>query len=94
MPKPPRRKAPKPKPFPALKNAVTTIVVFGLWTQEEAAEYLNVSKRYLRDSACPKHELPGNGEKEQPLIRYKPEAVIAWADRWSTQSFTPDTKAA
>jgi hypothetical protein len=70
---------------PALVNAVMPMVVYALWTQEEAATYLNVSTRYLRDSACPKTALPGNGEKGESLIRYKPEDVIRWADSWRTR---------
>lgn len=56
----------------------------GLWTQAEAAKYLGVSIRYLRDSACPKVLLPGNGKRGQPLVRYSPMAVIKWAACWAT----------
>lgn len=56
----------------------------GLWTQAEAAKYLNVSVRYLRESACPKVLLPGNGKRGQPLIRYSPMHVIAWFSSWGT----------
>jgi hypothetical protein len=64
------------------------MVVYGLWTQEEAAAYLSVSTRYLRDSACPKIALPGNGTKGASLIRYKPEDVIQWGDNWATRPLT------
>jgi hypothetical protein len=50
-----------------------------LWTQAEAAAYLNVSPRYLRASACPKMLLPGTGRAGKPLVRYDPAAVHAWA---------------
>lgn len=50
-----------------------------LWTQREAAEYLRVSTRYLRESACPKILLPGNGKAGQPVVRYEPADVLAWA---------------
>jgi hypothetical protein len=53
-----------------------------LWTQREAATFLGVSTRYLRDSACPRVLLPGNGRKGQPLVRYEPSAVRAWKDAW------------
>lgn len=53
--------------------------VGGLWTQTEAAAFLCVTARYLRDSSCPKILLPGNGKKGQPLVRYDPEEVRAWA---------------
>jgi|GEM_PF-2450980 len=55
-----------------------------LWTQAEAAYYLGVSVRYLRESSCPKVLLPGAGKKGQPLVRYEPAAVMAWKDAWST----------
>jgi len=50
-----------------------------LWTQPEAAAYLQVSDRYLRDSSCPKVLLPGKGETDRPLIRYEPSVVKEWA---------------
>jgi len=53
-----------------------------LWTQEQTAEALGVSVRYLRDSSCPKVLLPGNGRQGQPLVRYFPEDVRAWAMNW------------
>ena len=55
-----------------------------LWTQAEAAYYLGVSARYLRESACPKVLLPGNGPKGQPLVRYDPADVKAWQAQWNT----------
>jgi hypothetical protein len=62
------------------------MTVYALWTQKQAAMYLNVCSRYLRDSSCPKVLLPGNGEKQkESVIRYKPEAVMRWADNWSTE---------
>ena len=50
-----------------------------LWTQKEAAAFLAVTPRYLRDSTCPKILLPGNGRKRQPLVRYDPDEVRGWA---------------
>jgi hypothetical protein len=77
---------------PALTNVVTPVTVFALWTQEQAAGYLNVSTRYLRDSACPKVQLPGNGPKRaERVVRYRPEDVIEWANRWSTAARAPKT---
>lgn len=64
--------------------AATPMPVLKLWNQEEAAAYLSVSPRYLRDSSCPKVCLPGNGRQRQSLVRYKPEQVIAWAEAWRT----------
>ncbi len=61
----------------------------GYWTQRQAAVYLNVSARYLRDSDCPKIQLPGNGPKRQSIIRYKPAEVIAWAESWGTVPHRP-----
>ena len=53
-----------------------------LWTQRQAAEYLAVTPRYLRDSRCPKIFLPGNGSKGNPVVRYDPAEVQAWAHAW------------
>ena len=49
-----------------------------LWTQKQAALYLAVSVRYLRESSCPKVFLPGNGERGKPLVRYEPGDVREW----------------
>lgn len=67
-----------------------------LWTQKEAARFLCVSARYLRDSDCPKVLLPGNGKAGQPLVRYDPTDVKAWAERWNTKNVNRNrpTKAA
>jgi hypothetical protein len=55
----------------------------GLWTQKQAAAFLNVSPRYLRDTGCPRVELVGNGEKGRPVVRYSPAAVATWSEsRW------------
>ena len=59
-----------------------------LWTQRDAAAFLGVTPRYLRDSSCPKLLLPGNGPKGQPLVRYEPEEVRAWARSWHTGTRT------
>lgn len=59
-----------------------------LWTQREAAAFLGVTPRYLRDSTCPKLLLPGNGPKGQPLVRYEPAEVRAWARSWHTGTCT------
>ena len=59
-----------------------------LWTQTEAADYLNVSARYLRDASCPKVLLPGNGPGAQPLVRYMPDEVRAWARAWGREMLT------
>lgn len=53
-----------------------------LWTQREAAAFLCVTPRYLRDSSCPKILLPGNGAKGQPIVRYDPAEVRTWAHAW------------
>ena len=65
-----------------------------LWTQAEAAYYLGVSARYLRESDCPKVLLPGNGAKGQPLVRYEPGDVKAWKDRLNTKRVGRPTRAA
>lgn len=65
-------------------RSVTPLATDRLWTQHEAAYYLGVSVRYLRESSCPKVLLPGAGKRGQPLVRYEPAAVMAWKDAWST----------
>lgn len=55
-----------------------------LWTQKQAAAFLSVTTRYLRDSSCPKILLPGNGAKGHPVLRYEPADVRAWAHAWHT----------
>lgn len=52
------------------------------WTQKEAAAYLAVSPRYLRDSSCPKILLPGTGAAGRPIVRYDPNAVREWRDAY------------
>lgn len=63
-----------------------------LWTVEETARYLGVSTRYLRDCACPRILLPGNGAHGQSLVRYDPASVKAWATNW--RAGAPPTRAA
>ena len=55
-----------------------------LWTQKEAAVFLGVTPRYLRDSSCPKILLPGNGKKGIPVLRYDPGDVRRWARERAT----------
>lgn len=57
-----------------------------LWTIEQAAAYLVVSPRYLRDTDCPRLRLPGRGPRRQALLRFEPEAVRAWAQRFRTDA--------
>jgi hypothetical protein len=56
-----------------------------LWSQKQAAAYLCVSVRYLRESSCPKVLLPGNGDHGKPLVRYEPAAVRQW---WQARQVT------
>jgi hypothetical protein len=55
-----------------------------LWTEAEAARFLGMSARWLRDSTVPKATLPGKGKR--PTIRYEPEEVRAWAKCQRTHS--------
>jgi hypothetical protein len=48
-----------------------------LWVEDEAAEYLRMSPRWLRDSTVPKVLLPGTGSRSS--VRYDPAEVKAWA---------------
>ena len=68
------------------EGAAVTLPTDRFWTQSEAAAFLAVTPRYLRESNCPKILLPGNGPKRQPLVRYDPEDVRAWARAWHTGS--------
>jgi hypothetical protein len=47
-------------------------------TQREAARLLRVSVSYLRASSCPKHNLPGNGPRGRPLVRYLRDELLTW----------------
>lgn len=69
-------------------DEVTPVAVDRLWTQREAAAYLAVTTRYLRDSSCPKLLLPGCGAKHHPIVRYDPSEVRAWARTWHTGTNT------
>lgn len=93
---PVRANAKQSKPQgPALRSLVVPMVVYGLWTQSQAAAYLAVSTRYLRDSSCPKHLLPGNGKgQKESVLRYKPEAVMKWVDAWGTDRMSVDASEA
>ena len=55
-----------------------------LWTADECAEYLNVSRRSLLNlPGLPRVELPGRGER--PIVRYNPDDVREWAENRSTR---------
>lgn len=62
-------------------KAVVGLPPLGLFTQKDAAAYLRVSPAYLRASSCPKILLPGNGKKGRPMVRYRVEDLVAWAER-------------
>lgn len=50
-----------------------------LFTQAEAATYLGVKVRWLRDEATiVPRQLPGHGEKKKPLIRYHRDDLDEW----------------
>jgi hypothetical protein len=55
------------------------------WTQRDAAAFLGVSTRYLRNTACPKLVLPSTREHGRPTVRYVPEDVRAWAESFRSQ---------
>lgn len=63
-------------------------------TQRAAARLLGVSVSFLRASSCPRVEVPGNGPKKQPLIRYFREDVLAWAGRRRTLQEAPHSATA
>ena len=56
----------------------------GLWTSKQAAAYLQMSARWLRDSSVPKVLLPGAGKRAS--VRYDPDEVKAWARHHLTHS--------
>ena len=66
-------------------RSISRVTEIGLPSEREAAYYLGVSARYLRESDCPKVLLPGNGKAGQPIVRYDPGDVKAWAARWNTK---------
>jgi Helix-turn-helix domain len=50
-----------------------------LYTQTEAATYLGVKVRWLREEATVvPRQLPGHGEKGRPLIRYHKDDLDEW----------------
>ena len=52
-----------------------------LLRQPEAAEYLGVSVRYLRQRTdVPVILLPGHGDKGRPLLRYRRRDLDAWIE--------------
>jgi hypothetical protein len=52
-----------------------------LWDQARAAEYVNVSVAWLRESSCPRIEFPPVRGKKG-LLRYDPAAVRRWAQQF------------
>ena len=65
----------------------------GLVSQKEAAVFLHVSQSYLRASSCPKVLLPGNGQKDRPLVRYRLSEVATWAEQWARRATVPQGRA-
>ncbi|MGH7649938.1 MAG: hypothetical protein ACREND_17645 [Gemmatimonadaceae bacterium] len=57
-----------------------------LWTAGEAARYLGVSERYLRDCGCPRILLPGNGARGQSLVRFDPAQLREWSVNWQAKT--------
>lgn len=49
-----------------------------LLTQQEAADLLRVSVRYLRASTCPKVLLPSTRPGARKLVRYDRNAIEGW----------------
>ena len=68
----------------AAKNSEPELPNDRLWTEREAARFLGMSPRWLRDSTVPKSMLPGKGAR--PTIRYEPAEVRAWATAQRTHS--------
>jgi hypothetical protein len=62
-------------------------------TQRAAARLLGVSVSFLRASSCPRLEIPGNGPRRKPLVRYFREDVLVWARRVVTQEAPQGAKA-
>lgn len=57
-----------------------------LFDQKEAARYLGVSTRWLRDQADLRpRELPGHGEKRKPLLRYHKNDLDAQIAKWAEE---------
>src|SRR5438067_300091 len=56
-----------------------------LWSAHEAAAFLRMSERWLRNSTVPKIRLPGKTGSPR-AVRYDPEEVRAWAKQHLTHS--------
>jgi hypothetical protein len=57
-----------------------------LWSEKDAATYLGMSTRWLRDSTVPKALLHGSGKGKRASVRYEPEEVRAWVKARKTHS--------
>src|SRR5262245_43520752 len=61
----------------------TAEVTGEMLTQREAAALLRVSPSYIRNSDCPKILLPGNGRRAKPVVRYRRNDILAWAESFA-----------
>jgi hypothetical protein len=77
------QRAPVP-PLTAGPSSLQPAPMTRLWTQVEAAEFLGMSPRWLRDSNAPKILLPGNGPRGRPTVRYDAYSLMEWAQAHST----------
>jgi hypothetical protein len=57
-----------------------------LWTLKEAAAAVRVSENFLRMSACVRVYLPSNVPNGRPMLRFRPDDVVAWAEAHSTRA--------
>jgi hypothetical protein len=57
-----------------------------LWSDEQAATYLGMSPRWLKDSDVPKVRLPGTGKR--CTVKYDPNQVKAFAKEHLTHDLT------
>lgn len=65
-----------------------------LLTQAQAAELLQVSQAYLRNSDCPKVLLAGHGSKGKNLVRYKRDDLEAWTTSRRVSATGPQRRSA
>jgi hypothetical protein len=59
-----------------------------LWTEKQAAAYLGMSERWMRDSDVPKVLLPGKGTARAAAVRYESDEVKAYARAKLTHTIT------
>lgn len=79
-------KARRKRRAPARTNHCGALPTDRLWTEQDSATYLRVSRRSVRDLDIPRVLLRGRGEGVRYIVRYEPSEVMAYARRRKTHS--------